>query len=55
MSGSPERRQVQRFAFIRRSGYHASPKVIRAREMHVLNLGRWMLVYTPRDHWSNHL
>jgi hypothetical protein len=49
------RRVVKRFEWIRRNSYYASPAEIRRREMRVLNLGRWMLVYTPSGHWSNQL
>lgn len=38
--------------------YHpgvATPAVLRRRGLRVLGVGRWLLIYTPRKHWSNDL
>jgi hypothetical protein len=46
---------IRRLSLLRRAPEIADVATLRARELRVLNLGRWLLVYTPRDHWSYHL
>lgn len=37
------------------NAYAASVDELRRRGLRVLTFGRWLLIYTPRDHWSRHL
>lgn len=46
---------MNRFDAHRRRPWTASPQLLRKRQFHVLNLGLWIVTYTPRDHWSNQL